>query len=174
MPVVGTTSATVPWELIAAAGCFPLALRRRRGSTPNADDLLEPDVFTARIRGIFEGVVSGEWSFLRAIVVPRTSEQEYKLFLYLREIARERPGSEMPPVYLYDLLHTRSREAYEYGLDESFLRERAYPGLKEAARFVLDFLVEDPGSGELLFGPSLSPENQYLDANGVRVPSRSR
>jgi benzoyl-CoA reductase/2-hydroxyglutaryl-CoA dehydratase subunit BcrC/BadD/HgdB len=124
MPVVGTTSGTVPWELIAAAGCFPLALRRRRGSTPNADELLEPDVFTARIRGIFEGVVSGEWTFLRAIVVPRTSEQEYKLFLYLREIARERPGSEMPPVYLYDLLHTRSREAYEYGLGRTAQLER--------------------------------------------------
>jgi alpha-L-fucosidase 2 len=33
---------------------------------------------------------------------------------------------------------------------------------------VLDFLVEDPGTGELLFGPSLSPENQFLDGNGVR------
>ena len=40
--------------------------------------------------------------------------------------------------------------------------------MKEAARFVLDFLVEDPESGELLFGPSLSPEAQYLDVNGVR------
>jgi alpha-L-fucosidase 2 len=40
--------------------------------------------------------------------------------------------------------------------------------MKEAARFVLDFLVEDPETGELLFGPSLSPENQYLDAKGIR------
>ncbi|HJU48121.1 MAG TPA: glycoside hydrolase family 95 protein [Gaiellaceae bacterium] len=59
-------------------------------------------------------------------------------------------------------------EAYAYGLDEAFLRDRAYPGLKEAARFVLDFLIEDPESGELVFGPSLSPEAQYLDANGIR------
>src|SRR5262249_51110096 len=59
-------------------------------------------------------------------------------------------------------------ERYAYDLDEAFLRERAYPGMKEAARFVLDFLVEDPETGELLFGPSLSPENQYLDADGIR------
>jgi alpha-L-fucosidase 2 len=59
-------------------------------------------------------------------------------------------------------------ERYAYDLDEAFLRERAYPGMKEAARFVLDFLVPDPETGELLFGPSLSPENQYLDANGIR------
>ena len=107
-PVVGMTSDTVPWELVEAAGCFPLVLRRPRRPTPNADQLLEPDVFSARIRGLFEGIVSGEWSFLRAVVVPRTSEQDYKLFLYLREIMRETSGSGMPPVYLYDLLHTRS------------------------------------------------------------------
>jgi alpha-L-fucosidase 2 len=59
-------------------------------------------------------------------------------------------------------------DAYEYGLDQAFLRERAYPAMKEAARFVLDFLVEDAETGELLFGPSLSPEAQYLDANGIR------
>ena len=59
-------------------------------------------------------------------------------------------------------------ERYAYDLDEAFLHERAYPGMKEAARFVLDFLVADPETGELLFGPSLSPENQYLDAGGIR------
>ena len=59
-------------------------------------------------------------------------------------------------------------ERYEHDRDESFLRDRAYPALAEAARFVLDFLFEDPQTGELLFGPSLSPENQYLDDQGVR------
>jgi alpha-L-fucosidase 2 len=59
-------------------------------------------------------------------------------------------------------------ERYAFDLDTQFLRDRAYPGMKEAARFVLDFLVDDPQSGELLFGPSLSPENQYLDRDGIR------
>ena len=59
-------------------------------------------------------------------------------------------------------------DRYTYDLDDVFLRDRAYPAMKEAARFVLDFLVEDPGTGELLFGPSLSPENQYLDPQGIR------
>ena len=60
-------------------------------------------------------------------------------------------------------------ERYAFTLDEGFLRDRAYPGMKEAARFVLDFLVEDPATGELVFGPSVSPENHYLDANGLRT-----
>lgn len=124
VPVVGVTSDTVPWELIRAAGCFPVVLRPPRGPAPNADELLEPDVFAARIRGLFEGVVSGAWGFLRAVVIPRTSEQEYKLFLYLREVAREDSRQEMPPVYLYDLLHARSQDAYAYGLGRTLqLRE---------------------------------------------------
>ena len=59
-------------------------------------------------------------------------------------------------------------EHYAYAPDETFLRERAYPVLKEAAEFALDYLVPHPETGELLFGPSLSPENQYLDAQGLR------
>ena len=78
-----------------------------------------PDVFGARIRGIFDTVVRGEWDFLRAVILPRTSEQEYKLFLYLREVAREYARDGMPPVYLYDLLHSRSPESHAYGLSRT-------------------------------------------------------
>ncbi len=49
---------------------------------------------------------------------------------------------------------------YEFTLDKAFLRNRAYPILKEAALFFVDFLVEDPRSekGWLISGPSNSPE----------------
>ncbi|MDQ6421235.1 glycoside hydrolase family 95 protein [Paenibacillus sp. LHD-117] len=55
-------------------------------------------------------------------------------------------------------------EHYRYGMDKEFLRARAYPTLKEAALFLLDFLVED-ARGRLVTAPSLSPENTY------RLPS---
>jgi alpha-L-fucosidase 2 len=49
---------------------------------------------------------------------------------------------------------------YQFTLDEDFLRERAYPILKEAALFFVDYLIEDPRSdrGWLISGPSNSPE----------------
>lgn len=119
VPVVGITSNTIPWELVRAAGFFPLMLRADARATPAADEYMEANVFQGRIRQIFYSVVSGECDFLRAILLPRTSEQEYKLFLYLREVARERPRDGMPRVYLYDLLHTRSPESREYGLDRT-------------------------------------------------------
>ncbi|MHC5057225.1 MAG: glycosyl hydrolase family 95 catalytic domain-containing protein [Planctomycetota bacterium] len=50
---------------------------------------------------------------------------------------------------------------YEFTSDEEFLRRRAYPVLKGAAEFILDYLVEDP-DGALVIVPSTSPENSYI------------
>lgn len=119
IPVVGLTSNTVPWELIRAAGFFPVMLRPAQRATPAADEFMEKNVFKARIRQIFESAISGDWSFLRAIILPRTSEQEYKLFLYLHEVGREGSRDGVPPVYLYDLLHSQSAETHAYGLSRT-------------------------------------------------------
>lgn len=56
-------------------------------------------------------------------------------------------------------------EHYCYNGSLSFLRERAYPVLKEASLFFLDFLYELP-SGQLVTVPSLSPENSYRSDQG--------
>jgi benzoyl-CoA reductase/2-hydroxyglutaryl-CoA dehydratase subunit BcrC/BadD/HgdB len=119
IPVVGITSNTVPWELIRAAGFFPVMQRPAQGATPAADEFMETNVFPERIRQIFECAVSGEWSFLRAIILSRTSEQEYKLFLYLREVAREGARNGMPPVFLYGLLHSQSAETRAFGISRT-------------------------------------------------------
>ena len=115
VPLVGITSNTVPWELIAAAGMYPVMLRSDDRATPFANEFMEPQVFQTRIRSIFDQVVSGRWP-LRAVIIPRTSEQEYKLFLYLREIVRQYPDKGLPPVYLYDLPHSQSEDSRAYGL----------------------------------------------------------
>ena len=57
-------------------------------------------------------------------------------------------------------------ESYLFNLDRTFLRDRAYPILKEAAEFFLDWLVKDPRTGELVSGPSTSPENVFLTEAG--------
>ncbi|NEE00893.1 glycosyl hydrolase family 95 catalytic domain-containing protein [Phytoactinopolyspora halotolerans] len=50
-------------------------------------------------------------------------------------------------------------EHYLFTRDEEFLRERAYPIMKGAAEFWLDFLVEDRRDGSLVVSPSYSPEH---------------
>lgn len=49
---------------------------------------------------------------------------------------------------------------YDFTQDTEFLRQRAYPIMKKAAEFFVDYLVEDPRSEErwLISGPSNSPE----------------
>lgn len=54
---------------------------------------------------------------------------------------------------------------YDFTRDQAFLRTRAWPVMREAAEFLLDYLQED-ASGRLLSGPSSSPENQYRLPNG--------
>ncbi|MFF5289590.1 glycosyl hydrolase family 95 catalytic domain-containing protein [Paractinoplanes globisporus] len=58
-------------------------------------------------------------------------------------------------------------EHYEYSLDEEYLREQAYPVLRDAALFFLSYLVPEPAHGWLVAGPSESPENWYLAPDGA-------
>ncbi len=55
---------------------------------------------------------------------------------------------------------------YQYGLDRAFLSREAYPIMKEASQFLLDFLIDD-GKGHLVTNPSHSPENSYRMADGT-------
>jgi alpha-L-fucosidase 2 len=59
-------------------------------------------------------------------------------------------------------------EHYDYTRDRAFLARRAYPTMKEAAEFLLDYLVED-NHGRLITGPSLSPENRYQLPDGTKA-----
>jgi alpha-L-fucosidase 2 len=56
-------------------------------------------------------------------------------------------------------------EHYVFGGDERFLRERAYPLMRGAAEFCLDWLVEGDG-GQLITAPSTSPENTFTTPDG--------
>ena len=63
-------------------------------------------------------------------------------------------------------------EHYLFGGDVEFLKKQAYPLMKGAARFMLDFLIEAPEgtpfAGKLVTNPSHSPENSFLKPDGTR------
>ena len=58
-------------------------------------------------------------------------------------------------------------EHYAYTQDTKFLREEALPVARESIRFFKDYLFETD-TGELITGPSLSPENSYYSRKGVK------
>jgi alpha-L-fucosidase 2 len=64
------------------------------------------------------------------------------------------------------------REHYEFNLDRRFLAETAYPVLKEAAAFFLDYMTIHPKYGWLVTGPSNSPENSFY-LEGERTVSHN-
>lgn len=56
-------------------------------------------------------------------------------------------------------------EHYRFTGDKKFLAEKAYPVMKEAALFSLDWLVTNK-DGYLVTAPSTTPENKFFDAAG--------
>ena len=61
-------------------------------------------------------------------------------------------------------------EHYQFTGDKTFLAQRAWPLMKGAARFILDFMVEAPAgtpvAGRLITNPSYSPENAFYLPDG--------
>lgn len=58
---------------------------------------------------------------------------------------------------------------YAFTGDRQFLAKRAYPVLREAAQFFLEYMVEHPKYGYLLTGPATSPENAFQAPDGSVV-----
>lgn len=114
--ILGVLAPTVPWELVRAAGLSPVVLRPARRPAAFCAEFLEPGVFSPRICSLFESAMAGDLAFLSALVFARTSEQDYKAYLYLLEAGREGRGQSLPPLWLYDLLHTVTPHAHAYGL----------------------------------------------------------
>lgn len=59
-------------------------------------------------------------------------------------------------------------EHYAFGGDKQYLREKAYPLMKGAAEFMLEWLQQDNETEYLVTNPSTSPENKfkYIDNKG--------
>jgi len=112
--VVGYVGPTVPTELIAATGAFPLRLAGEAAATPLADRYMEA-LFDPVVRAVFETALAGRYDFVDAIVLARTSDSAQRLYYYLCEV-RRLGEAQVPEPLLYDLLHTPWYSSAEYNL----------------------------------------------------------
>jgi alpha-L-fucosidase 2 len=69
-------------------------------------------------------------------------------------------------------LATHLMEHYRFTLDRDWLRDRAWPILRGAAEFGLDWLI-DEGGPWLVTNPSTSPENHFVHRDGVAAIDRA-
>lgn len=143
--VVGYMGSTVPTELIAAAGAFPLRLVELREATPLADRYMEPQ-FDPLVRGVFEKLLEGGYPFLDAIVLPRTSDSVQRFYYYLCEVRRTGEAA-LPEPILYDLLHTPWYSSAEYNFDRT---------------------LELRAALEAVTGAAADPKSRIVDANRRR------
>jgi len=60
-------------------------------------------------------------------------------------------------------------EHYLFTEDKEYLKDYGYPVMREAALFLSDFLVENPNTGKLVTGPSMSPENVFIIPDGKKA-----
>jgi hypothetical protein len=88
--------------------------RGASGPTPAADAHLEPGIFPSRLRRLVEDALTGRLAQAARIVVPRTSDADYKCFLYLREFVRRGVATALAPVVLFDLLQSCGADVPAY------------------------------------------------------------
>jgi hypothetical protein len=89
-------------------------VRGASGPTPAADVHLEPGIFPRRLRRLVEDALTGRLAHAARIVIPRTSDADYKCFLYLREFVRSGVATALAPVVLFDLLQSRGADVPAY------------------------------------------------------------
>ena len=104
-PVV-TSWPALPVEIIRACGLRLVVGRASTSATPAADAHLEAGVFPGRVRQLVDAALAGRLSRVARVVIPRTSDSDYKCFLYLREFVRGGLAAAMAPTALFDLLQS--------------------------------------------------------------------
>ena len=110
---------SVPVEIVRAAGFVPVFARGHNRPTPAADRVLEPELFPNRLHQLVEAALTGRLADVAAVVLPRSSDPDYKCFLYLRELVRRGMAAAVPCVLLFDLLHADDADARAYNTDRT-------------------------------------------------------
>ena len=115
-PYIVASWPSVPVEIVRAAGFRPVMIRGASSPTPTADAHLEPGVFPSRLRQLVEDALTGRLTHAARIVIPRTSDADYKCFLYLRELVRRGMTTALARIVLFDLLQSRGPDVPAYNV----------------------------------------------------------
>jgi hypothetical protein len=128
--VIATSWPSLPVEIIRACGLRMVVATASTNAMPAADAQLEAGLFPGRVRRLVAAALAGRLSHVARIVIPRTSDSDYKCFLYLREFVRGGLAAAMAPTALFDLLQSEGGHVRRHNVH----RTRALlDGLADAA-----------------------------------------
>jgi len=112
--VVGYLYTSVPEELIIAAGCLPMMITGDPDIPTTAGDRYMEDYFCPFIRSVHNLFVMGKYDFLDLAIFPHTNDSVKRCYYYLWTEKRNDPELKIPPLTVFDVLHTRKHIANRY------------------------------------------------------------
>jgi len=117
--VVVTSWPSLPIEIVRACRLRLVVARGSQAETPTADAQVEPGVFPGRIRQLVDAALRGRLAHVAQVVIPRTSDSDYKCFLYLREFVRIGVAGAMAPTTLFDMLQSDGAHVRRYDVERT-------------------------------------------------------
>ncbi len=126
--MIGYFLNSIPVEIIYAAGLDCVRLVGDPGRRAAIADSYMEEYMDGEIRSIFGSVLTGEFSFVDLLVIPRSSEVYLQLYYFLREMPAWEADAPIPATYLFDLLQSPHWLTARY--DEG--RMRAFAARTEA------------------------------------------
>jgi benzoyl-CoA reductase/2-hydroxyglutaryl-CoA dehydratase subunit BcrC/BadD/HgdB len=109
--VVGLIGNSVPVEFVLAAGRVPVLIAAQRGQPTPTADLYMDRVIAPETKSLFEDIVLGSYAFVDLLVLSRPYAQ---LYYYLKEVYRMGRGSNIPPLHIYDVMHSQRQAVRTY------------------------------------------------------------
>lgn len=114
--VIGYFCNAVPEELILAAGFFPLRIRGNPGgNTDVIDKYLEP-FYEGFVRTQLNAIITGKYDFVDYLIIPRSRDSIAQQYSHLSMIKELDPAINLPDMYLFEFIHTRSYMSQFYTL----------------------------------------------------------
>lgn len=117
--VVVASWPSVPVEIVRACRLRLVVATGSAAPTPVADAHLEPGLFPGRLRRLVDAAIGGRLAHVARVVIPRTSDPDYKCFLYLRELVRIGRTGAMAPTELFDLLYSGDAHVRRYTIERT-------------------------------------------------------
>lgn len=115
--VVGYLYTSIPTELITAVDIFPAMVTGNPNINTEAGDRYMEDFFCPFVRSVHNQLVMGEYDFMDLVIFPHGNDSITRCYFYLCTEKSYHPELEIPPLYMFDILHTRKYIANRYTQD---------------------------------------------------------
>jgi hypothetical protein len=132
--VIAYVGASVPVELIHAAGAFALQLAGDPAVATPLSDIYLDDEYDGEIRSLFDQIGGGACNVADLIVIPRASNGLLYLYYSLLELRRLEPQRRFPELVLYDVLNTPNWATAQYVLGRTEALHRQLGGADAALK----------------------------------------